>query len=57
MLPCNLGQFSQVCHELLAQSFGEIVGKIGAYLLRRGNRPLKDIVTSTGLNESEVRSY
>jgi len=55
MLPCNLGQFSQVCHELLAQSFGEIVGKIGAYLLRRGNRPLKDIVTSTGLNESEVK--
>lgn len=54
MLPCNLGQLSQVCHELLIQFFGEIVGEVGAYLLRRGKRPLRDIVASTSLKENEV---
>jgi len=55
MLSCNLGQFSQVCHELLTQFFGEIVGKVGAYLLRRGKQPLRDIVASTSLKENEVK--
>jgi len=54
MLPCNLSQFSQVCRELLIRFFGEIVGKVGSYLLCRGKQSLRDIITSTSLKENEV---
>ncbi|XP_057374771.1 DNA-directed RNA polymerase III subunit RPC3-like [Daphnia carinata] len=54
MPPFTLGHFSQVCCQLLNHYFGEIVGQVGAYLLRRGHRPLFDIPCATGLSIAEV---
>jgi hypothetical protein len=50
----TLGHFSQVCSQLLNHYYGEIVGQVGSYLLRRGNRMLTDIRTATGLSIREV---
>lgn len=50
----TLGHYSEVCCQLLNNYFGAIVSQVGAYLLRRGHRPLFEIPTATGLPMSEV---
>lgn len=54
MQPYILSHFSQVCIHLLNHYFGEAVGKVGSYLLRRGNRPMFEIPDVTGLHLREV---
>ena len=54
MQPYSLGQLSLLCAELLNQLYGEVIGEVGLYLLRRGNRTLKDIHSSTNLKLADV---
>lgn len=44
-----LSHYSEVCIQLLNQYFGDAVGKVGAYLLRRGRRPMFELSDATGL--------
>lgn len=49
-----LSHYSEVCIQLLNQYFGDAVGKVGAYLLRRGRRPMFELASATGLSMREV---
>ncbi|NXH18872.1 RPC3 polymerase, partial [Bucco capensis] len=45
----------KLCSLLLQEHFGEIVEKIGTYLLRTGSQPLRLIVSETGLLLDQVK--
>lgn len=45
----------KLCSLLLQEHFGEIVEKIGTYLIRTGTQPLRMIVNDTGLLLDQVR--
>ncbi|NWU73053.1 RPC3 polymerase, partial [Pterocles burchelli] len=45
----------KLCSLLLREHFGEIVEKIGTYLVRTGAQPLRMIVTDTGLVLDQVK--
>lgn len=45
----------KLCSLLLHEHFGEIVEKIGTYLVRTGAQPLRMIVGETGLLLDQVR--
>lgn len=45
----------KLCSLLLQEHFGEIVEKIGTYLIRTGTQPLRMIVNDTGLVLDQVR--
>ena len=45
----------KLCSLLLQEHFGEIVEKIGTYLIRTGTQPLRMIVSDTGLLLDQVR--
>lgn len=45
----------KLCSLLLHEHFGEIVEKIGTYLVRTGAQPLRMIVSETGLLLDQVR--
>ena len=53
----GLGQHSLICCELLDLHFGEIVARVGAYLLPRRNRLIADIVFGTRLHIRDVRFH
>ncbi|NXE57310.1 RPC3 polymerase, partial [Casuarius casuarius] len=45
----------KLCSLLLQEHFGEIVEKIGTYLIRTGTQPLRMIVNDTGLSLDQVK--
>lgn len=45
----------KLCSLLLQEHFGEIVEKIGTYLVRTGGQPLRAIVSDTGTSLDQVR--
>ncbi|NXF41208.1 RPC3 polymerase, partial [Nyctibius bracteatus] len=45
----------KLCSLLLQEHFGEIVEKIGTYLVRTGTQPLRGIVSDTGLLLDQVK--
>ncbi|KAF1630725.1 DNA-directed RNA polymerase III subunit RPC3, partial [Eudyptes filholi] len=45
----------KLCSLLLQEHFGEIVEKIGTYLIRTGSQPLRMIVSDTGLLLDQVK--
>ncbi|XP_053906867.1 DNA-directed RNA polymerase III subunit RPC3 [Cuculus canorus] len=45
----------KLCSLLLQEHFGEIVEKIGTYLIRTGAQPLRAIITGTGLLLDQVK--
>ena len=51
----GLGQHSLICCKLIELHFGEIVARVGSYLLLNRNRHISDIVFCTKLHIRDVR--
>lgn len=42
---------------LLEESFGEVVGKVGGYLLKHGDQSLPEILKRVDLDKEQVSKY
>lgn len=52
----SLLQVGLAC-SLLRESFGELVEKVGTYLLHNGGVSLTDIIGGTGITQNQVNLY
>jgi hypothetical protein len=50
-----LSPFNQTCYQLINKYFGEIVGEVAKFLLRRRYGTLFNIKTGTGMSLWDVR--
>ena len=48
-------QQRRVASQILKEHFGEVVEKVGTYLVAKGPRPLRDVIRETGLSREQVQ--